>query len=243
MTASPPTIVQSNNPRIKLGFTIGVPANPITDRKVYTRVEFDKSFQSVYAPKWNLTTTSVPTSFDPEASSSIRSNMFAYFWNVKQAADAISASKPDFITDDMWFGSIQDSASGFVTAVNSLMPKILVPNKLLIANGIYNADDTRKATVMDTNGKDPTVPKDGFNWTVDKINGATPASPDVVSENTSVGNMYSHAYIKNKNDDASVITSSTISLFDTGNMPNLDGSSEPRWVSSTLTGSGALCIS
>jgi len=134
-----------SNPRVRLQYSIPVPADPSVERTTYTQIVYDEQKFFIYAlDEWNASYTG----FTPEGAGE-RSYWFlpldeAFFYSTYGGS-----FKPEFISDQVWNTSLKSAPSGFVTAVNSIMPKIMVPSEILVDNG--SKDRTNWMTYYNTN--------------------------------------------------------------------------------------------
>lgn len=120
-----------SNPKVTFNNSIPVPADPSVERTTYTQIVYDEQKFFIYAlDEWNASYTG----FTPEGAGE-RSYWFlpldeAFFYSAYG-----DSFKPEFISDQVWNTSLKSAPSGFVTAVNSIMPKIMVPSEILVDNG------------------------------------------------------------------------------------------------------------
>lgn len=125
------------NPYVSLGNYNYDPSAPVIERHYFTMVDFSSTQFFTYKEAERDGTDFVP-----------QGDKFIYFENLY---DAI-VDKPDFIDDLTWdasgSGGLSKSPSGFLTGANSVMPKLIVPTKLLVDNGIANAEDVTKTGLM-----------------------------------------------------------------------------------------------
>lgn len=175
------------NPVVTAGGTISPPGDPSVDRITYARVVYDSQ-------KFFLYDDTEYGSFDPTKKGE-------EFFIFVPFVDANGTTKPSFVADTSWAG-LQKSSSGFVTAVNSIMPKIIVPSTLIVDNGIMTPEGTFEGDWYSGGGSFSL----NFSWELVSFNG-TPigGSTTNVYEFAQVGPNYGSQYvtIKAKDDAAS----------------------------------------
>lgn len=175
----------TNNPIVTIGNRINEPADPSVVRKTFARIVYDSQ-------KFFLYGDGEFGSFDP-------SGKGEEFFVFVPFSDANGASAPSFVSSGSWDG-LQKSSSGFVTAVNSVMPKIVIPSILLVDNGIKTPQNTFHGSWFDG-----TNFYDNFSWELVSFNGTSiGAATTKVYDYAQVGPNYGSQYvtIKAKNDAA-----------------------------------------
>lgn len=180
-----------SNPTAIIGNFILEPADPQVIRKTYTRIVYDAQKFFTYGKD----------KFDPSYSSFDPSDRGEEFYMLVPIADALNDGgsppaplKPDFVSDESWEG-LQASASGFITAVNSVLPKIIIPSLLLVDNGIKTAEDTFAGSVNDAGGW-----KDVFSWELVSLNDVSVPATDSYKY-AHVGPNYGSQYVTVKAKD------------------------------------------
>jgi hypothetical protein len=143
----------SSNPVVTIGSYIPPVGDPAVIRKTFARVVYDSQ-------KFFLYGDTEFGSFDPTEKGE-------EFFVFVPFLDAMSSTQPSFVSDDSWDG-LQKSSSGFVTAVNSIMPKIVVPSKLLIDNGIITPNGKFAGKWFDGASF-----YDNFSWELVSFNGTS----------------------------------------------------------------------
>lgn len=194
------------NPVVKVGNYIATPSLPKIERYQFTRIDFENEIMQLYGDK-------TASTIEPDAPRS------HYFWSIKQVFDEESLDQPVFITDDSW-QILQQAPSGFLTSVASVMPKLFIPSKLLVDNGIANIPG-KKATNPDGT--------ECFNWSI--------TGGSLTKEEIDVTGNYGSRLvtIKQKNDEG--VTSNTIELSDSEKSPT--GNWNPK---SPLVVTGAFVV-
>lgn len=201
-----------SNPVATIGDTIPTPSDPKLTRKTYTRIVFSDWKFLFYS---NGETTS---SFDPTD----KGDRF-YVWKQLDQVSSPAPVKPDFVTTERW-NDFKHSSSGFMTAVNSIMPKMIVPSMALVSNGLISPNDTWKAMY---NGKEL------FNWTITSFNGSVPS--DSIYNYVGIGTYPNSQYISAKaKDDARSENTLVLHLDDPADPPT------GNWKPDTLVGYGAF---
>lgn len=125
------------NPYVSCGNYNYDPVAPEIVRHYFTMIDFTSTQFYTYKEGERDGTDFVP-----------QGDKFIYFENLQ---DAI-IEKPDFIDDSTWdatgSGGLSKAPSGFLTGANSIMPKIIVPSKVVVDNGVANAKDLTKTGLM-----------------------------------------------------------------------------------------------
>lgn len=154
------------NPSVEIGNYV-VPVSPLYSvRRFFSKVVFnDSSKFFVYA------IGEEGTSLTPNSEGTF------YFWSVQ---DSFGPQHPMFITDTAWGATtgspsgtnipgLVHSPSGFLTPVDSIMPKLAVPSFGVIDNGMkLNAADNEAMGEM----------RGDFNWSITEVNGAATTLTD-----------------------------------------------------------------
>lgn len=139
-----------SNPYVVIGNVIPGPSDPIVERETYVRIVFDEQDFFTYGAAEST------TAFDP-------SDKGERFYIFTQLGKELVA-KPTFISTESWKNT-KESASGFVTAVKSVMPKIIVPSNILVDNGLYWDDGTIVGSQYSVY-PDGGITRDLFNWDI-----------------------------------------------------------------------------
>ena len=146
-----------SNPVATIGDTIPQPADPKVTRVTFAKVEFDSQEFFLYGEG----------QFDPTYATFDPSGKGERFYMMVPLVDSL-LGKPDFVSQDAWDDTVKNSASVFVTAVKSVMPKLVTPSEILVDNGISTPG--KKMWAYDG-------PDNLFNWT-GVFNGVTPGVSD-----------------------------------------------------------------
>jgi hypothetical protein len=196
-----------SNPVATIGFSVPIPPDPSLTRKTFTRIVYSEQDFFVYGENEYDPTYSGAT-FNPEG-------LGERFWMFVPLVDAqagVPATSPfDMVSNNAWSETLHSSASGFVTAVKSVMPKLLVPSTLLVDNGIYTDGESMFAFTPPGTG---TV--EAFNWVIDTALG------NVVGRSTTelykygqVGAYWGSQYVTYKGkDDANAANNETVMKLD-----------------------------
>jgi len=218
----------TDNPTATFAFVIPLPDEPDLTRYLFNKIlfkDYDIATYSATSPSPTGATGGPGDDFIPSSDYSL------YFY----PNGSLLASAPPFVTDNAWVG-LTNAPSGFLTGSDSVMPKLLVPSKLLVANGT-------QGSVAHTFSKETLFAKtsDGdnlFNWTLLNASyGDWSADPfQVIGRAGKKG--ASSATIKNKNDTLSENTVS-IGLSDILPIPTGDWTSGPG---GKLVVQGAFCL-
>lgn len=193
-----------SNPVITVGSSITAPADPEVTRKTFTRIVYEEQRFFVYADG----------EFDPTYTTFDPTNKGQRFFIFINLDEAFSSTKPDFVSPSKWDKIVDGeqvglklAASGFITAVNSIMPKIIIPSLKLVDNGI-NTDDFAFFAFADLT----TVPiQEGFNWEIVSVNG-TPVG-DASTEfykYGQIGAFFGSQYVSMKAKDDEEPTNTTV---------------------------------
>jgi len=144
-----------SNPTVEIGNTIAEPSDPQVVRDTFSRIIYDQQKFFTYGEgEFDPTYTT----FDPTD----KGNRSFFFIPLD---DALVAVQPQFVSDNAWDNTVKKSASAFITAVNSIMPKIFMPSEKLVDNGV---DTTAKVYFALPPGD---VTKGLFNWVLTSVNG------------------------------------------------------------------------
>jgi hypothetical protein len=210
-----------SNPVATIGNTINGPADPQVVRKQFTRIVYDQQDFFTYAFGEYDPTYTV---FDPTD----LGERFFIFVPLVDALDGNTPVKPEFVTQESWDnnggpegGPVGNSASGFVTAVNSVMPKLIVPSEILVDNG-FNSSGASTSKFWAEVQKGAKKGKDLFNWTMTDINGS-PLTPADFYNFVQVGAFWGSQYmtIKQKDDEVNANTT-TVELANPADPPTGD---------------------
>lgn len=152
-----------SNPTVTIGNSIPVPPDPKVVRTTFTKVVYDSQKFWVYGrnefdPSY--------ISFSPEGKGQ-EFYMFVALDNALGVGGSLPGEKPDFVSDTAWEG-LKELPSGFITAVNSVMPKIIIPSEILVDNGIVTPQDRIIAAYKDPGGGGL---QGLFNWKIYELNG------------------------------------------------------------------------
>ena len=188
-----------SNPVVTIGTNIPTPSDPSVVRKTFARIVYDSQ------KFWNYADAEFG-SFDP-TSKGEEFYVFVPFLD--------SNPQPSFVSNDSWTG-LQKAPSGFITAVNSIMPKIIVPSQLLVDNGIVTPNDTFQG-----NWFDGAAFYENFSWDLVSLNG-NPIGGSDVYKYAQVGPNYGSQYVSVKAKDDAVGASGNhfiMTLEEPGNPP------------------------
>jgi hypothetical protein len=184
-----------SNPVATIGNNIPVPADPEVVRTTFTKIVYDAQKFSVYGEDEYDPAYS---SFDP----SNRGDEFYMFIPLDNAlVDGGSAGvKPDFVSYNAWDG-LKLSASGFITAVNSVMPKIIIPTEILVDNGLVTENHTSSGMYSDGTAMYQGL----FNWELVTLNDIDISDIAKTFEYAQIGAYNGSLYVssKAKNDASS----------------------------------------
>jgi len=154
-----------SNPVATINNFIPQPGDPQVVRKTFTRIVYDSQQFFVYGENEFDPTYAT---FDPSEYGE-RFYMFVPLDNALGGGGSPPGVKPDFVSDEAW-SAVKRSPSGFVQgAVNSIMPKIIVPSDILVDNGLLNTGGNDQFFAF---YRDGAAKKDLFNWEIISVNGA-----------------------------------------------------------------------
>lgn len=145
-----------SNPVATIGNSIPTPPDPQVVRKTYTRIVYDEQQFVLYKPGEDDST------FDP---TSMGQRVFV----AQRLGFTGLLTQPTFISSETW-GIVKELTSVIVTAVRSVMPKLLVPSQILVDNGPLSDEETYMGFYYQGGWKDL------FNWEGTDANGAPIAS-------------------------------------------------------------------
>lgn len=208
-----------SNPTVIVSNSIPEPSDISTTRKSYTLRSFDSLDFFLYRRGETSST------FDP-------SDMGQEFYVFSMVADALTGLgtlPPKFITAGAWDG-VGASPSGFITPNNSIMPKVLTPSTLMVDNGIVSPYNMEKAYWWD----DLNVPRELFNWTIDRFNDA--AITSVRKYARSAGMIGEHYVSVNCKSDTDAESKLEMYLTNPSVPPSDD------WDDTSLVGGGAFTL-
>ena len=198
-----------SNPVLTIGDTIPTPADPQVVRRTFTRIVYESQDFFTYAEG----------EYDPTYSGMSPEDQGQRFYMVVPLDNSLGVggvppgTQPDFVANESW-EVLKKAPSSFVTGVKSVMPKMIIPSKLLVDNGLITPADVFLGVVWD--GGDW---KDLFNWEIVTFNGA-PVAGDKFYEYTQVGAFFGSQYISNKaKDDSSSQNEMVLKLENTGTQP------------------------
>jgi len=183
-----------SNPVATIGNTIPTPSDPSVERKTFTSIVFQEQSFFVYGegefdPAY--------TTFDPTD----LGQRFFIFVPLDKVLDPYGdeSGKPEFIGSSSWNSTVSKAASGFVTGRYSIMPKMFIPSKILVDNGIITPKDAFGAFAEA--GSDI----EAFNWNAVTLNGAA-VSVDEIVKYAQIGAYFGSQYVtaraKEDDDDA-----------------------------------------
>lgn len=179
-----------SNPVVTIGDTIPTPGDPNVVRRTFTRIVYESQDFFTYAEG----------EYNPSYSGMSPENRGQRFYMFIPVDDALGAGgvppgvQPDITSDESW-EVLRKGPSGFVTGVKSVMPKIIIPSKLLVDNGLITPEEAFIATTDDGG-----VWRDLFNWEIVTFNG-NPVSGTEFYDTTQVGAFFGSQYITNKAKD------------------------------------------
>ena len=197
------------------------PSDPQVIRKTFSKVVYDSQKFFIYG-------IGEFGSLDP-------SDKGERFHMMVPLTDALSGTKPGFISTSAWDETIANASSAFVTAVNSVMPKIFIPSDILVDNGIADTDDSHAAV----NPYD--ITQELFNWEITTVNGGSVAEADYFKHiRPSIGSPLFVAWVGKDDSDADY--SVVLKLSDLSGPPYTDLDSGGSVDETNLVGSGAFCL-
>ena len=192
-----------SNPTVTIGSFVPQPADPTLTRKTFTRIVYSEQDFFDYG-KGEFDPTYSGISFDPDGKGE-------RFWLFVPLVDAavpphVAATSPfDMVSDTTWEETVNKSASGFISAVNSIMAALIVPSTLLVDNGIY----TFKAPPLVGEAQMAFTPPgvagvEVFNWILEEAQSISigPTSPDL-AKYAAVGAFWGSQYVSVKSKDDS----------------------------------------
>lgn len=223
-----------SNPVLTIGNSIPVPADPEVIRTTYTRIVYSsEKFYTYGKGEFDPTyTTYDPTKMGEEFYIFIRMD------NALGPGGLPPGVKPDFVTGTPTTGSwssLKEAPSGFITAVNSVMPRIIVPSEILVDNGIKTYQNLAKAVY-----KDGGVWKDLFNWELVTLN-TTPILDTDTFKYAQIAGYHGSQYVSSKAKDDTVAENTMIMKLENPPSPPLGSAHD--WLkadSSNLVVGGAF---
>jgi len=230
-----------SNPVITVTNSIPKPSDVQTVRTTYALKVFSETSFFVYPFNGGSST------FDPSTLGNE-----AYLWYMYEDAENMMSVPPnplcpDFVTAGVW-NKLYTAPSGFVTANNSIMPKIVTPSMLLVDNGITMTNELFSSHYID-NATDYQLL---FNWNLDTFpNTGTAIVPTEWFDyaQTSPETAKRYVSIKSKNDlpvapGAPVLSQEIVIHMDS---PTYTYTPEPDWEHKVdgvenLVGGGAFVL-
>lgn len=170
-----------SNPVVTIGNSIPPPVDPRLVRDTFSKVSYGQQKIRTYGEG----------EYDPSYGSFDPSTQGESFYMFVSLDDALSTTKPDVVSYDAWDG-LKKTASGFITAVNSVMPKIIIPSTILVDNGIISPNGTFEG--MWESGASY---KGLFNWELVSLNSNPIADTDIFKYGQ-VSSTYGSLYISSK---------------------------------------------
>ena len=223
-----------SNPTAIIGNSLLPPNNPSLTRKTFSRIiysdnDFFRYGDNQYDPTY--------MTFDPTG----LGDRFFMWVRLDDVEGNPVASPYDMVSDNAWANTTKDTASGFITAVNSVMPVMMIPSQLLVDNGLYT--DGAKQFALTPPGVPGTQV---FNWEVIESLGVTVghATTDI-AKYAQVGAFWGSQYVsvKAKDDGAAANNETILKLTNAA----LLGNALPtgNWIPGDGTGlvvGGAFCL-
>lgn len=198
-----------SNPVVTIGNSIPTPDDPEVVRKTFTRIVYESQSFFTYEDGMN------DTLFDPT-----NKGQRIYLW--QQIGVVLAGTPgfpgpqgPTFVSDEAW-KSVQHADSGFLTAVHSAMPKLMVPSKILVDNGIIT-DELVIQALHDQSGQ-----KNLFNWEGTYANDVAIANwPGDWYRYVHVAGYYGSQYVTTRHkDDTTAANNLTLNMVNPGVPPN-----------------------
>lgn len=192
-----------SNPVVNVTNTIAIPPDPTLTRRTFSRIDFSKQDIETYG-EGEFDPTYAGVTFDPSG----KGERF-FLWVSFDDTQMNPGTAPfDMVTDEAW-EVIKLQPSAFVTAVNSVMPALITPSKLLVDNGIYTLDGVIGAqfafTPPGSNGVE------AFNWVVDEAQGVTVGRTTTdMYKYAQVGAFWGRQYVTVKSKDDSDASNNTV---------------------------------
>lgn len=172
-----------SNPTATITNVIQNLPDPQIVRNTFTKIVYNSQKFFTYGNNEYDSTYADGTKFTPEG----KGEEFYIFVPESDVLGILPANKPDFTSDNEWT-ALQKSSSGFVTAVNSVMPKLIVPSRILVDNGVITPNKNKWAYYQDGGSL-----KNVFNWELVTINGVAIPNTETdkyVSKGDYDGSMY-----------------------------------------------------
>lgn len=175
-----------SNPVVTITNSIPTPADPDITRKSWTRIIYESQRFYMYSEDETY------ADFDP------REKGDRFFMTVS-FEDAIGFwgydYVPRFISDDAWT-ALRRSPSVFVNAVKSVMPKIIVPSRILCENGLNTGAGNAGTAWAWWQPSSSAGPKQNlFNWEIVSVNGSAVGASSSAHDYATQGNFSGIAYL------------------------------------------------
>ena len=189
-----------SNPTVTISNIIPDLPDPQVVRNTFTKIVYNSQKFFTYGANEYDPTYIDPTKFDPKN----KGEEFFYFIPESNALVEVVGDppvKPDFVSDNMWT-ALQESSSGFVTAVKSIMPKLIVPSRILVDNGIETPNRTKWAYYKE--GPSASDERNVFNWKLLTLNSVSIPDTDTdkyASKGNTDGASYVTILAKKKDED------------------------------------------
>lgn len=217
----------SNNIRLRVTNYVHTPTVSQNVRLFFTRYNYSEKQINTYGKSddpLELDENFIP---DPPTSH--------YTWTLDSTFNELELDIPPFIPESQW-EVVKHGPSSFITPVNSVMPKLMVPMQILTKNGLLTDNPSDKAVCTLPNGeyaeadwKDKPV----INWTVETVLGE--ALDDKNINHFDVDHAHGFVSFSGK-DDTTAGKQTIIKLT--------NGESKPTgpWFPENLVVEGAFCI-
>lgn len=223
------------NPWVWITTSIPDPPKPNVTRVLYSRF----SFADFYASAYGISEFDNPT-FEPSENGnyslmglSLADTKYKYNWANK--------SMPAFLSEDKWDQGFNKNSSVFLTPRNSLMPKLLVPDTMMVDNGWLPVSGSSQSRFFAKTALQDGTDRWLFNWRINTFNGNAPSASEVAVMQSIHGS-----------EELKMIQMKPIMSFDTDvtyqlELPSIPTSRLPTgfWRSGTdgqLVGNGAMTL-
>lgn len=175
-----------SNPVATIGNTIPTPSDPSVEKRTITDIIFKNQKFFLYGEG----------EFDPSYTTFDPSELGPRFFIYVPLLDVLTNNgRPQFVTQESWDATIKKAASGFITGRYSIMPKIFIPSRELVDNGIITPGLAFAAYADAENGIE------AFNWGPQGFNGGAIDSAEMIKYGQ-IGAYFGSQYItgRAKND-------------------------------------------
>lgn len=175
-----------SNPVVRVSNNIPNPSDPDIVRTSWTRIIYESQRFYMYSDGETF------SDFDPTS----KGDRFFMTVSFEEVLGYLGYGYiPTIISDDAWT-ALSPSPSVFVNAVKSVMPKPIVPSRILCENGLNTGSgQSGKNWAWWQNSSGSSTKEDLFNWEIVKVNGGSVGASSDANKYAKQGNYSGIAYL------------------------------------------------